>query len=130
MPTTMRRFSSDRFNLRARPWLALWLLPYLLMSIAASAHNHGVTGDSSDHNARYSLTQRTVQTLTAPVVIASDAAQDVFCLACQWAGLAAAILTPAMVLVLVVGSLPVAAIKLLSSRRALARVAVRGPPRS
>lgn len=124
----MRRFSFERFNLRARPWLVLWLLPYLVLSIAASAHNHGFGTPSSDRAVAYTLSERAVQTLAAPLDVAADAAHDAWCLACQWAGFAAAILTPAVVLLLVVASLPVALLKLLSSRRAPARVAVRGPP--
>ena len=128
MPITMRRFSSDRYNLRARPWLVLWLLPYLLLSIAASAHNHGIGSGPTDHHAEHSLTQHVAETVIAPLAAAAHVSHDALCLACQWAGFAAALLTPAFVLFLFVGSLPVALLLLSSSRRCPVRVAVRGPP--
>lgn len=124
----MRRFSSDRFNLRARPWLALWLLPYLLLSIAAAAHNHGVGLDSSHSQAEHSLTQQIGQTLAAPAEMAADVSHEILCLACQWAGFAVGLLTPSFLLFLFVASLPVALLKLLASRRTPVRVTVRGPP--
>ena len=132
----MTRFSSERFNLRARPWLVLWLLPYLVLSVMAGGHNHRFDDGhaAAPHGAPVAASLHSA--ISASVAIVSDAADamqdaahNAWCLACQWAAFASAILvSPAAPSTFAVASLLFALVRLQPSRRAYARAAVRGPP--
>lgn len=132
----MTHFSSERFNLRARPWLVLWLLPYLVLSVMAGGHSHRFDdGHGSEaHGAPVAASlSSAVSASAATISEASDAVQDAahsaWCLACQWAAFAAAILvSPVALSTFAAASLLFALVHLQPSRRAYARAAVRGPP--
>lgn len=128
----MTRFSTQRFNLRARPWLVLWLLPYLVLSIAASGHSHGfgeTHGSASASALAASPTETVASVVTAIADETAHAAHELWCLACQWAGFVSVLLAPASTfLTLVASSLLFALLALSPTRRSLARATVRGPP--
>jgi hypothetical protein len=127
----MTRFSPDRFNLRARPWLVLWLLPYLLLSIAAAGHNHGFGERQGSAPAAFSIalaSETTASVANAIPVKAVHATHELWCLACQWAGFAAALVASPVFLALVAAAPLFALFSFKPSRRSPARAVIRGPP--
>ena len=128
----MSRLSPQRFNPRVRPWLALWLLPYLVLSIVATGHNHGF-GEPRDGASVAALTAASQQTTTADAALTAASevahgAHELWCLACQWAGYAAAIIGTPLLLTFVAVTPLFAFRSFARPRRVLARATVRGPP--
>jgi len=87
----MKPRANDVLLRRNKPWLLLWLLPYLIFGIASGAHNHGI-GESDlavPQNAYASQTAVSLGVLLDQPGFAKTAAH-LECPSCRWANHATA----------------------------------------
>lgn len=122
MPFTQKPLRRNQLA-RKRPWLLLWLLPYLFLGIFSGAHNHDIA-DCDGHATSVAATQ-----LQPQVDSPEKGSLHFDCLACHWASEASALCSAPLRLTPAADStqfIPASVFHL--TPRTLATGSIRGPP--